>query len=149
MSTTHLEDRAARTKPGILLWTLQGLLAALFAFAGVAKLLMPVATLAKMSGLPGGLMELVAVAECCGAFGLVLPGLLRVRARLTPLAAAGLVIIMIGATTITARTQGVLPALFPCVVGVLAAVVAVGRWRWAPLRSATPRRALPLSDSAS
>ncbi len=41
-------------------------------------------------------MKFIGVAEMLGAFGLILPGVLRVRAALTPLAAAGLVIIMLG-----------------------------------------------------
>jgi hypothetical protein len=59
----------------------------------------------------------------------VLPGLLRIHRELTPVAAAGLVIIMIGATVITAMGGSFAPALVPCVVGVLAASVAYGRTR--------------------
>ncbi|MFN2517005.1 MAG: DoxX family protein, partial [Pyrinomonadaceae bacterium] len=58
--------------------------------------------------------------------GLILPGLLRIRPGLTPLAAAGLVIIMIGATVLTIAGDGVGPALIPLVVGILAAFVAYG-----------------------
>ncbi len=58
------------------------------------------------------------------------------RVTLTPLAASGLVIIMIGATTITAFAMAVAPAVVPMTIGVLAAFVAYGRWRLAPL----PRR---------
>jgi len=57
----------------------------------------------------------------------VLPGLFRVRQALTPLAAAGLVAIMIGATVITAAGMGLAPAAFPFAVGVLALSVAYGR----------------------
>jgi hypothetical protein len=74
----------------------------------------------------------VGVAEVCGALGLVLPWALRIRPELTSLAAAGLVIIMIGATTLTALSGAVAPALFPLLVGVLAAVVAQRRWVGAP-----------------
>jgi hypothetical protein len=73
------------------------------------------------------------VAEVLGAIGLILPGLLCVRPGLTPLAAAGLVLIMIGATGITLATDGIGPALMPLVAGLLAAFVAYGRWRLAPL----------------
>jgi hypothetical protein len=77
------------------------------------------------------------VAEVLGTIGLILPGLLGIRPGLTPLAAAGLVIIMIGATVLT--LAGVAPggaalALIPLVVGILSAFVAYGRWRLAPLR---------------
>ena len=70
--------------------------------------------------------------EVLGALGLILPGLLRVKPWLTPLAAAGLVIVMIGATAVTAASGQVAPAIFPLVVGLLAAFVAYGRRRLAP-----------------
>jgi hypothetical protein len=117
------------------LWTVQGLLALLFLFAGGVKLAMPLDDLVAQSGLPGALILLIAVAEVLGAHGLILPGLLRIRPGLTPLAAAGLVIIMLGATVLTAAGVGggdAVQALFPLVVGLLAALVAYGRWRLAP-----------------
>ncbi|HWH78696.1 MAG TPA: hypothetical protein VNT76_15050, partial [Candidatus Binatus sp.] len=64
--------------------------------------------------------------------GLVLPWLLRIRPGLTPLAAAGLVIIMIGAVVTTVATMGVVTALLPLITGILAAFVAYGRWRMTP-----------------
>jgi hypothetical protein len=53
---------------------------------------------------------------------------------LTPLAAAGLVIVMIGATAYTLAAGDIGSALVPAVVGVLAAFVAYGRWRSTPDR---------------
>ncbi len=52
-----------------------------------------------------------------------------IRLGLTPLAAAGLVIIMIGATVLTLVTGGVAAALFPLVTGLFLAFVVYGRWR--------------------
>jgi uncharacterized membrane protein YphA (DoxX/SURF4 family) len=117
-----------------VLWIVQGLLAALFLFAGGVKLVVPIETLtAQMpSPPPALLLHFVAVCEVLGAIGLILPGLLRIRPGLTPLAACGLVIILIGATIFTAMTLPVVQALFPLVVGLLAAWVAYGRWRLAP-----------------
>ena len=80
-----------------------------------------------------------------GAIGLILPGLLRIRPGLTPLAAAGLVLIMIGATVITLATMGPATALIPLVVGLLAAFVAYGRWRLAPLRGSSRPSVFPSS----
>ena len=88
--------------------------------------------------LPGAFLRFLGVAEILGALGLILPGLLRIRPGLTPLAAAGLVLIMIGATGISLAIMGPAPALIPLVVGLLAAWVAYGRWRLAPLRSSRP-----------
>ena len=67
-----------------------------------------------------------------GALGLILPGLFRIRTGLTPIAAAGLVIIMVGATTLSALAMGVAAAVVPLIVGLLSAVVAYGRWQALP-----------------
>ena len=116
------------------LWIVQGLLALLFLFAGGMKLVMPIEALTGQTPLPGLFVRFIGVAEVLGAVGLILPGLLRIRPGLTPLAAAGLVIIMIGAAVITLMTMDATLALIPLTVGLLAAFVAYGRWRLAPLR---------------
>ena len=115
---------------GALLWLIQGLLAALFLFAGGFKLALPLAALAKVSPLPAPFLKFIGACEVTGALGLILPGLLRIRTGLTPLAAAGLVIIMTGATVATVATQGVAPAALPLAVGILAGVVALSRGRF-------------------
>lgn len=119
------------------LWIVQVLLALLFLFAGGTKLVLPVDVLASMGSpnqipLPGWFVRFIGVVEVLGALGLILPGLLRVKPWLTPLAAAGLVIIMIGATALTVAADGVATGVVPLVVGLLAAFVAYGRWRLAP-----------------
>ena len=116
------------------LWIVQGLLAVVFLWAGGMKLVLPVEEMTKQVPLPGLFLRFIAVCEVLGALGLVLPGLLRIRPALTPLAAAGLVIIMIGATVVTLITAAVALALIPLVVGLLAAFVAYGRWRLTPHR---------------
>ena len=114
------------------LWIVQGLLAALFLFAGAMKLVLPLEQMAGPITLPGPLLRFIGVAEALGALGLILPGLLRIRPGLTPLAAAGLVIIMLGAIVLTLVAGLVAVALISLVVGLLAAFVAYGRWRLAP-----------------
>ncbi len=111
------------------LWIVQGLLAALFLFAGGMKLVLPLEKLTGPVQLPGLFLRFIGVAEVLGALGLILPGLLHIRPGLTPLAAIGLVIIMIGATVITVAGGDVAPALIPLLVGFLSAFVAYGRWR--------------------
>jgi uncharacterized membrane protein YphA (DoxX/SURF4 family) len=125
-----------------VLWIVQGLLALLFLFAGGMKLVLPIEELTAQMPLPGLFVRFIGVAEVLGGLGLVLPGLLRIRPSLTPLAAAGLVIIMIGATVITAMMMDAALALMPLVVGLLAAFVAYGRWRLAPVRGRSPAPSL-------
>ena len=113
------------------LWIAQSVLAAIFLFAGGMKLLMPAAELAAQSHMPGAFIKFIGVCETAGALGLILPGLFRIQQRLTPLAALGLVIIMIGAV-VTTLVQGQGPvAIIPAVVGLMAAYVARGRSRLA------------------
>ena len=126
------------------LWIVQGLLALTFLFAGGMKLVLPIEEMTKQMPLPlpGLFLRFIGVAEVVGAIGLILPGLLRIRPGLTPLAAAGLVIIMIGATVLTLAGGAVALALIPMVVGGLAAFIAYGRWRLTSpgARSADPAR---------
>ena len=118
----------------IALWIIQVLLALLFLFAGGTKLVLPIEVLMSMGSpnqvhLPGWFLRFIGVCEVLGALGLILPGLLKIRPRLTSLAAAGLVIVMIGATVVTIMADGIGPALVPIVVGLLAAFVAYKRWQ--------------------
>jgi len=117
------------------LWIIQVLLALVFLFAGGAKLVMSVAEMNAGSPmpLPGPFLRFIGAAEIAGALGLILPGALRIRPGLTPLAAAGLTIVMIGATVITVMTMSASMALLPFTVGVLAVLVAYTRWRLHPL----------------
>jgi uncharacterized membrane protein YphA (DoxX/SURF4 family) len=121
-----------RNRTNLWLWIVQVLLAVIFLFTGGSKLAMPTEVLAAQSHLPGMFMKFIGVCEILGALGLVLPGLLHVRQQLTPLAAACLIVIMIGAIVSTALLLPVaLP--MPVIVGLLTAYVAYGRWRLAPL----------------
>lgn len=139
MSTTHGKPSKTANR---LLWAGQIVLALLFLFAGAMKFIMPADKM--QSGpivLPLAFLHFIGICECLGALGLVVPGLTHIRTVLTPLAAAGLTIIMIGATTVTVIGMGVVPALFPFVVGVISVSVAYGRFRVVPLTGAS-RRAL-------
>ena len=123
----------------IVLWIIQILLALLFLFAGGMKLVLPTETLQQMGSpnqilLPGLLMKFIGLCEVVGGLGLLLPGLLRKRANLTPLAAAGLVIIMLGAVVLTIAGDGLVAGVVPLLTGIRCAFVAYGRWRLAPHR---------------
>ncbi|HTW24901.1 MAG TPA: DoxX family protein [Candidatus Baltobacteraceae bacterium] len=134
VATAEAQSRLAGSKLNVFLWIAQALLALLFLFAGIVKLIMPLAAMAKQTGLPGAFLRFIAVCEALGALGLLLPGIMRVKTGLTALAACGLVIIMIGATWISIVHVSVPAGLFPFIVGVLAAFVAYGRAKLAPLR---------------
>lgn len=129
---------AEGTRLSSALWIVQWLLALVFLIAGGSKLIMPIEEMTKEVAMPGAFLRFLGVAEVLGALGLILPGLLRIRPGLTPLAAAGLVLIMIGATSISLAIMGPALALIPLAVGLLAAWVAYGRWRLAPLRGSRP-----------
>ena len=121
----------------IILWIIQLLLALLFLFAGGTKLVLSIEVLKSMGSpnqvqLPGLFIRFIGVCEVLGALGLVLPGVFRLRTNLTVIAAACLIVIMIGAVVITVIGEGVGPALIPFVVGILLVFVAYGRSRLAP-----------------
>jgi hypothetical protein len=119
------------------LWTVQAILALAFLFGGFVKLIVPSDVLYQMVPLPTEFVRFIALCETLGAIGLILPSLLRIQPRLTPLAAAGLVIIMTGATALSPGLTGEpASAILPLVLGLAAAFVAYGRSRVAPI---TPR----------
>ncbi len=130
-----------------LLWTAQVVLALVFLFAGGMKLVMPIEMLKGPVPLPGAFLRFIGVCETLGAIGLIFPSVLRIKPGLTPLAASGLIIIMIGATVVTLMGGMIAPALVPVVVGSLAAFVANGRWRVAPIHPVS-RRPLSVSNAA-
>ncbi len=117
----------------VALWIVQGLLALVFLFAGGMKFVMSPEEMAAGTPFPGVFYQFIGLCEVAGALGLILPMLLKIKPGLTPLAAAGLTIIMLGATVLTAiglGGVGVEPsmAVIPLVIGLLAAFVAYGRW---------------------
>jgi uncharacterized membrane protein YphA (DoxX/SURF4 family) len=129
-ASRHRSELHRRSFKDYALWTVQILLALTFLVAGISKLVMSGDDMTKDSDLPVLFLRFIGVCELFGAIGLVAPSAMNIRRWLTPLAAAGLVIIMIGATSITVAAMGVLPALFPFVVGAFAAVVVFERRSW-------------------
>ena len=115
-----------------IVWTVQIALAALFIFAGVAKLLMDaeaMSAVSAQSGLPAAFLRFIGVCEMLGGLGLILPWALKIRRELTPIAAACLLIIMAGAVVTSALTVSVVAALFPLTTGVLLATLGYVRWQ--------------------
>lgn len=123
----------------ILLWIIQVLLALEFLFAGGMKLVMPIEKLMAAGPpsqivLPAMFLKFIGLCEVIGAFGLILPGIFKRQQQLTPLAAIGLTIIMIGAVVITLMGPGFKFAISPLITGLLCALVAYGRWKVRPLQ---------------
>jgi uncharacterized membrane protein YphA (DoxX/SURF4 family) len=114
----------------VALWTAQAALAALFIFAGGTKLVMSGDDITGDTGLPVLFMRFIGVMELLGGIGVIAPALLRFQRYLTPLAAAGLAIIMIGATVVTLVEGMIAPALVPFAVGIVAGTVVYGRRAW-------------------
>ncbi|MDX3104186.1 DoxX family protein [Nonomuraea angiospora] len=117
----------------VVLWIIAGLLALAFAGAGLMKLSQPKEKLAA-SGLAwtedfsAGAVKGIGALEVLAGIGLVLPAALGIVPVLTPLAAAGLVIVMIGAAVVHARRKEYQGIAINAVLLVLAAVVAWGRF---------------------
>lgn len=126
VSSDSLPGKRARVINSIL-WVLQILLAVLFLFAGSMKLVLPIAAMTKGVPFPGAFLRFIGIAEVLGALGLVLPRGLRIKRGLTPLAALGLVVIMIGATSLMFHLIGWTQALMPFTVGCLLLTVVYGR----------------------
>src|SRR5262249_44675645 len=114
-------------KATIGLWVIQGLLAALFLFAGVMKLVMPIEALTQQIALPGWFLRFIGTCEVPGAIGLILPTALRIWPIFTSMAAAGLVVIMTGAVIISVTNFGVAEGILPGIVVLLCAIVIYGR----------------------
>jgi hypothetical protein len=119
-------------KRNVLLWVLQVLLAMLFLFAGVMKFVMSVEEMTRQIALPGWFLHFIGCAEILGAMGLVLPGIVKIRAGLTPVAAEALVIIMIGATALNLKIGQRGAALTTVVLGLLLVIVSYYRRKMAP-----------------
>jgi hypothetical protein len=114
------------------LWGLQGLLGFAFLAAGMFKLLQPKEKLTANPKLGWAndfsavQVKLIGLAETLGAVGLIVPRLTGILPVLTPIAAAGLVVIMIGAmATHVRRKESFVP---PAIMALLAVLVAIGRF---------------------
>ena len=121
----------------ITLWIVQVLLAALFGYVGLLKLITPTEQLTEsgvsfVNFVGTGMTRFIGVSELLGAVGLILPSALRIKPVLTSMAAAGIAVVMLLATAYHAYAGEslvtiafFLPAIF----------VAWGRFKKAPIES--------------
>ena len=142
MSEATLATPESRPSKGlhIALWIVQALLAFAFGAAGLMKATAPVEELAKnmawVANSAPALVRFIGVSELLGAVGLILPAALRIKPVLTPVAASGLVVIMVLAAGVhLVNAEAGVPV--NVVLGGLAAFVAWGRLSKAPV---APRR---------
>jgi uncharacterized membrane protein len=116
----------------IALWIAQVLLSLAFLAAGFFKIT-SASTYVEMLPMPVPLVLFIGVVEVLGAVGLIVPAVTRIAPRLVPLAALGLFVIMVlafGTHAMRAEWSGLPSTVF---LGALAAFVAWGRWKKAPI----------------
>lgn len=95
----------------LALWIVAGLMAAVFLVAGSTKLFIPRSTLAEapgggwVGGFSASFVKVLGALEIAGGVGLVLPAALGVAPFLTPVAASGLAIVMVGAAVVEIRRR--------------------------------------------
>jgi hypothetical protein len=130
--------RTSRTLQ-VALWLAQALLAAAFLLVGYTPAFEPIAVaIARapwVASLPMALIRFIGVAELAGTLGVILPAATRIRPNLTPLAAAGLGVMMALAIPFHMMRGEVKEIAINLVLGALAALVAWGRTRRVPVPS--------------
>jgi uncharacterized membrane protein YphA (DoxX/SURF4 family) len=116
----------------VVLWVLTGVLAVAFLAAGATKLIQPKEKLATSMGwvedFSPGTVKLIGALEVLAAIGLILPAALDIVPVLVPLAAVGLIALMIGAALTHARRKEFPMIAINLTLLVLAALVAWGRF---------------------
>lgn len=118
----------------LTLWIIAGLLAAVYLFAGAGKLIVPKEKLAAAPGagwiddFSAGTVKAIGALELLAAVGLVLPAAIDIAPVLVPLAALGLVLIMLGAVITRIRRHEAKPMVADLVYLALASFVAWGRF---------------------
>jgi uncharacterized membrane protein YphA (DoxX/SURF4 family) len=120
----------------IVLWVVQGLLTLLFLMAGLMKVSKSKDELKKRGGkqmiwvddVSASRIRLIGILELLAGIGLILPQLTGILPWLTPLAAVGLVLTMIGELIVNVRNDNRLVIIENIVLLLLAAFVAYGRF---------------------
>jgi putative oxidoreductase len=121
----------------IILWVAQIVLGGMFIMAGVMKSSQPIAELSKSvpwsANVPEALVRFIGISELLGGIGLILPSLLRIKPILTPIAAFGILTIMVFAV-VYHITKGETDVVgINIAFGLVAAFIAWGRFKKAPI----------------
>lgn len=133
-TATNMANSAKPSKVlNIILWVAQILLATSLLYGGTMKLFQPIDKLAAMWPWTGevsmALVKFTGIVDLLGALGVILPTLLRIKPRLTAIAAIGVVILMICASIFHISRGEAAQIGFNVFLGIVAAFVAWGRWR--------------------
>lgn len=121
-----------------ILWVLQWVLGLYFIAIGVMHFVVPDGlpdVMSWMYELSDTLHYVSGAAEILGGLGLILPSMTRIRPELTPLAAIGLMAVMVGAIIWHVGRDELTNIGFNVVLAVLLGYVAYGRARLAPLQA--------------
>lgn len=133
MAYAQLHTSVSRPSTGVhvALWIVQGVLGALFAFAGATKMFQSIPDLAAsmpwIATVSPALVRFIGVAELLGGIGLILPAATRIAPGLTPVAGAGLTVVMLLASAFHVSRGELMALPVPIVFGALASFVAWGR----------------------
>ena len=116
----------------IALWIVQGILAAMFLMAGLMKLTQPKDKIREkvgdwVDGFSASSIKLIGLLEFLGAIGLILPMALNIMPLLTPVAAIGLVLTMVGAMIVHLQRKENDKVPMNIILLALALFVVVGR----------------------
>lgn len=115
----------------IALWVVQSLLALLFLLTGAMKAFQPAQAKARLHALhdlPTGLVTFIGVCELLGSAGLLLPWLTGILPWLTPVAAAGLALLMLLAIRTHLRLGDRMVSVVNVVLLGLTIFIGYGRW---------------------
>ena len=115
------------------LWIIQGLLAAVFMMTGIMKLVQKKEAMADKMGFVEDFSQQqiygIGILELMGAMGVILPWATGILPWLTPLAAAGLGLTMVGAFLTHLRRKELIPmGIMNIVLFSMAVFVAYGRF---------------------
>jgi len=133
----HFQIHKGEIIMGIVLWVLQVLLALAFLAAGVMKASQPINNLKKnmswVESTPVWGVRTIGILEILGGLGLILPAVTRILTWLTPVAAIGLALTMIGAIILHIRLNETNRVVAPIVLLLLALIIVYGRFAVVPL----------------
>ena len=122
---------------GIVLWVLQVLLALAFLGVGIMKASQPISNLQKnmawVGSTPVWSVRTIGILEILGALGLILPSVTHILIWLTPVAAIGLALTMIGAIILHIRLKETNVVVAPLILLILALIIVYGRFAMVPL----------------